>query len=231
MKKFLCILLLACVMITGCENKENESFDVKENTSSDVKENTSNEVKDNVLVINSEADTLYNYADSSVIYSLADYIAIVKIDEITGVDNYSYISNEYVLPYTYGNMTVIKSYKGNLEENKSVKFYRLGGSISYEKYYNGLTTGEKEKIDSVNKNNLNKYKYVDISVGKKVDIKENNYYLVYLKGGNVYKNEDNAYGIFGLEYGIRQVKDNNLNNIEVLNNDSLKYESISRVIK
>lgn len=75
------------------------------------------------------------------------------------------------------------------------------------------------------------YKYVDISVGKKVDIKENNYYLVYLKGGNVYKNEDNAYGIFGLEYGIRQVKDNNLNNIEVLNNDSLKYESISRVIK
>ena len=97
-------------------------------------------------------------------------------------------------------------------------------------YYNGLTTGEKEKIDSVNKNNLNKYKYVDISVGKKVDIKENNYYLVYLKGGNVYKNEDNAYGIFGLEYGIRQVKDKNLNNIEVLNNDSLKYESISRVI-
>ena len=69
MKKFLCILLLACVMITGCENKENASFDVKENTSSDVKENTSNEVKDNVLVINSEADTLYNYADSSVIYS------------------------------------------------------------------------------------------------------------------------------------------------------------------
>ena len=54
MKKFLCILLLACVMITGCENKENAS--------SDVKENTSNEVKDNVLVINSEADTLYNYA-------------------------------------------------------------------------------------------------------------------------------------------------------------------------
>ena len=39
MKKFLCILLLACVMITGCENKENASFDVKENTSSDVKEN------------------------------------------------------------------------------------------------------------------------------------------------------------------------------------------------
>ena len=177
MKKFLCILLLACVMITGCESKENASSDVKENTSSDVKENTSNEVKDNVLVINSEADTLYNYADSSVIYSLADYIAIVKIDEITGVDNYSYISNEYVLPYTYGNMTVIKSYKGNLEENKSVKFYRLGGSISYEKYYSGLTTGEKEKIDSVNKNNLNKYKYVDISVGKKVDIKENNYYF------------------------------------------------------
>ena len=128
-------------------------------------------------------------------------------------------------------MTIIKSYKGNLEENKSAKFYRLGGSISYETYYNGLTTGEKEKIDSVNKNKLNKYKYVDISVGKKVDIKENNYYLVYLKGGNVYKNEDNAYGIFGLEYGIRQVKDNNLNNIEVLNNDSLKYESISRVIK
>ena len=47
----------------------------------------------------------------------------------------------------------------------------------------------------------------------------------------MHKNEDNAYGIFGLEYGIRQVKDNNLNNIEVLNNDSLKYESISRVIK
>ena len=31
MKKFLCILLLACVMITGCENKENASSDVKEN--------------------------------------------------------------------------------------------------------------------------------------------------------------------------------------------------------
>ena len=68
---------------------------------------------------------------------------------------------------------------------------------------------------TIKKNDINKKEKKEISKTNK-NIKEKT-------NTNTKKNTQES------KKGIK--KDNNLNNIEVLNNDSLKYESISRVIK
>lgn len=49
-----------------------------------------------------------------------------------GTDNYGTIYKRYVFPYTYGTMTILNVYKGSLEINKEVKFYKLGGTLPIE---------------------------------------------------------------------------------------------------
>ena len=206
MKKIL-IIGLMLVILTGCNNKKELNTNIKNNNENSI----INEeiIEDNILTVHSEADTFLDFSDNSVIFNSVKYVALVKIEEVAGSDNYSYVTNQYVLPYTYGKMKILKVFKGDLEINKVVDFYRLGATMEFDKYYEGLTDSEKDK-----------------------------FYLVYLTDEKSYKNEENSYAIIGFEYGLRKVKTDNDNlvttesfkDLDVLNNETGEYEKLSSVV-
>ena len=235
MKKIL-IIGLMLVILTGCNNKKELNTNIKNNNENSI----INEeiIEDNILTVHSEADTFLDFSDNSVIFNSVKYVALVKIEEVAGSDNYSYVTNQYVLPYTYGKMKILKVFKGDLEINKVVDFYRLGATMEFDKYYEGLTDSEKDKINKLNEGRKVKYKYVDSYTGKKVQIEKDKFYLVYLTDEKPYKNEENSYAIIGFEYGLRKVKTDNDNlvttesfkDLDVLNNETGEYEKLSSVV-
>lgn len=229
MKKAFVIISLTLLLLTGCNNKE---LNLTEQTQSD-------KTDLNTLRVSGDFDSLLKYEDNNVLFKASKYVALVKIDTISGSDNYSSVTDSYVMPYTYGKMTILKTFKGNLSENSKVNFYSLGATIDFEKYYEGLTEGEKNKIDRVYENRTVPFKYVDFYMGREVKIQESKSYLVYLVDETAYHNESNSYAILGLDYGVRQIRINdnsNLNSVnnygslDVLNNETGEYEKLSNVI-
>lgn len=218
------ILLLSCYFIFNDKNELNES-DVKNN----IEDKTTNEEQKDTIVINTTADMEVDYSNMSELKSSANYIALVKIDKVIGADNYSTINKMYVFPYTYGKMTIIKSYKGNIEENKEVTFYKLGGTIELKKYYESLNVTQKEKFDAnyiKNKTQDFKVKKVQMNLGKEVNVEENKTYLVFMNEETSYHKEKDSYAIVGLEYGIREVKSINNDNLLAKNNVTGEYETL-----
>lgn len=180
--------------------------------------------------MNSSLDLAIDIKDSIVLYNESDYIAIVKVNKIEGSSNYNNLTESTVYPYTYGKMTVLKTLKGELEENKTIKFYKLGGTLKLDDYYNNLSETEKNKF---NQNKPNNATYVKFNIEDDIDIEENKIYLVYLNARNVYDNEEDSYGIFGLAGGLREIKEykSNLDDILVLNNFTKEYDKLSSLIE
>lgn len=225
--KFILLFSLCCIFIfTGCSSKKYNN-DVNSIT------------KDNTYVIKQTADMLLDISDSNEMYKESSYVAIVKIDSITGSDNYSDLNKEYVLPYTYGKMTIVKSLKGNLKENSTVNFYRSGGILEVKKYYSGLSPVQKAKFDSdaTKIKELGEAKYIKVEYEEDIDITSGKNYLVYLKSDSYYSGSTNSYAIFGMQGGLREVQDSsNLNSknsaeIKILNNFTNKWETLDKIVK
>ena len=82
------------VILTGCNNKKELNTNIKNNNENSI----INEeiIEDNILTVHSEADTFLDFSDNSVIFNSVKYVALVKIEEVAGSDNYSYVTNQYV---------------------------------------------------------------------------------------------------------------------------------------
>lgn len=223
MKKILTISLFSLLLVV-CY------YSFKEGNSKEDNKITTTEEEKDTLIISTTLDSAVDYSNNEVLKESSKYIALVKINKILGTDNYGTIYKRYVFPYTYGTMTILNVYKGSLEINKKVKFYKLGGTLPIEKYYEGLNKTQKEKFDADNQKNQtidkSALKNVKVIVGKDCDIKENETYLVYLNDETTYHGEEDSYAIVGLEYGIRKVKNVKDNVLTVKNNETGKYETM-----
>lgn len=181
-----------------------------------------------VMNVTSSLDMLYDYSNTKLIYEHSKYVAIIKVSKIEGASNYNNIIGEYVNPYTYGTAKVIKVYKGTLDKD-IIKFSRIGGKITYEQMLKGDSSPEKLlklKNESKYKDVDNSKLYVEYTILKDIKIEEGKTYLVYIHDdSSVIKG---AYGIFGLQYGLREVKDNNT---LVKNNDTNKWEKLSDIME
>lgn len=203
------------------------------NTQTDI---TINEA--NVYTISTMNCLVEDVSDPNVMTRLSQYTAIVRIDSIDGGDNYSTLNESYVLPYTYGKMTVIQSLRGELPENQTLEFYRLGGTVSMDQYYDSLYDSEKANFDEMSMDDaIKNADFIKVFDAEDVRPEVGKTYLVYLKDETVYHGIPGTYAIIGLQGGLREVQaaDSEIqaysaSPVKVLNNFTGEWESLADII-
>ncbi len=201
--------------------QENEDTQEDATTKPDQREN-----------VGSVIDYIIDISNPSVMAEHSDYIALVKIDSIDGANNYSEIAQGYVKPYTYGRMTIIAGYKGELEEGQSYVFYRLGGTLPAEQYYTGSLSPEgnakrQEMQAAAGESDEGKYIH-DLAQGD-VEPEVGKSYLVYLVPEDSYYGKPETYAITGAQGGLREVRQMD-DRWQVLNNFTGEWENLEAVV-
>lgn len=182
--------------------------------------------------LSSQADVNFNYTDAETLFQNAHQVVIATIDTIAGGSNFNEQTGEYIFPYTYGKMTILKVLKGSLAVNQQIDYIRMGGIISYDDYCKGLLPAEKQKL---NQNIKNKPKYVKRMFGEDIDIEPGKTYLIYIDEGDSQAfptAKKGAYPIIGWESGLREIKGDikDLNQLRVFNHITKKWEPITDII-
>lgn len=214
MNKLLISLITVTMLfsISGCKSKDAASIDnVKE--TEQTKENTDNlEKTDEPVIIQStsELEMPVNIYDPQYLIETEDYIAIVKVKNIHG-ENYNEVNEEYVSPFTVGDIDVIYSIKG--EARESSKFTRMGARIAFDKYLEGLPEIERSKIEN-NKLAETRPDYVDYTFANSPLLEEGQYYLVFMKD-STYTIKDEHYSICWYPAGTLEIK--NLDEADYMN--------------
>lgn len=196
----------------------------------------------NTYTVRSESSLATDISNPVKMAEMSQYVAIVRVNSLEGVDNYSQVGDEYVLPYTYGSMTIIKDIEGGLPVGKDVEFYRLGGAISVDKYYESLSDTEKAQFDYARKDNdeLAKADYIEVLDEDDIRIESGKTYLAYMVDEAAYQNKPGTYAIIGYKGGLREVQfDGNNFSIQsynessarVLNNFTGKWEKLSDTVR
>lgn len=229
-KKILTTLVFASLIVACSSQKDANKTDETNTTFKDAYAQINQE---DVMSFSSQADILLNYGNSQTMYEFATHVAIARIDSIDGGSNLNEVTGEYCYPYTYGKMTILEVYKGDLSINQEVDYVRMGGIISFDDYYKSLSETEKSKIED----NLDKQPdYMKMKFGEDIDIEAGKTYLVYLnthEDENINICKEGAYPITGLEGGLREIDGNPKTkaNLNVYNNITKQWESIDDVIK
>lgn len=158
--------------------------------------------------------------------------AVVHIDSIDGGRTYSPISGHYVYPQTFGKMTVLTVYKGDVKPGQQLNYIRLGGIVSYDDYWNSLNPQQQDKRLHLNKGEKNPtgIKYVEQKFSGDVDIEAGKNYLVFLTPSASKDGSRVEYSINGVQYGLRKVQGTG-SDMKVYNNDTKEWESLSNVVK
>lgn len=216
MKKIIPVLLVA-LLLSACTTNATENKE------------------ESVYPVTASMSYTIDLSNPSDVAEQADYVALVHIGQIEGADNYSTLSEEYTIPYTYGKMTVLEVLQGDLAPASGLRFYRIGGTISYDRYFEGLSQPQQEKLLSTLEKGSKPDK-IKFQIEDNIDIEENKDYLVYLKKDTAYAKED-GYGIICFAGGLREVKaeqdDISLENpnTQVFNNFTQQWENLTDVIK
>lgn len=184
--------------------------------------------------IASSLDLAYDNSNAETMASKSDGIALVTIESLDGVSNYGKGVQQYVHPYTYGQMEVIQTLKGDIKEGETVKFSRLGGTMPFDEYLEGLSEAERAKISALN----SERKDVKLTFEGDIDIEAGKTYLVYLMNSTVHYAEPGAYEIVGFEGGLREIQttsgysvNSNSSDLKVLNNFTGEWENLNDVVK
>lgn len=152
MKKLFTLLCIVALLF-GCSTKESD-----EKVAEKVEYKNAYADLTDINEIKSEAEIVgIDLSNTSAIYDAAKYIVIATIQSIDGGSNEDLVDGGYVYPYTYGTLSIDKSYKGDLQEGTMVNYTRMGGIIPYSKWYDSLYKSEQEKHDYLAKGINPKY--------------------------------------------------------------------------
>lgn len=189
-----------------------------------------------IYIVSTTSDLAIDIASPAEMAKVSQYIALITIDSIDGCDNYSEVSQQYVSPYTYGTMTVLQNLKGELPVGENLRFYRLGGTLPIERYYEGLSSVEKERFDFAknNNDNLASAEWVKVIDTEDIDIDPGKTYLVYMVAESAYHAKPNTYTIIGYQGGLREAKfsDNRtrqVTDIKILDNFTGEWEDLNNI--
>lgn len=216
---------MATVAMLSLQKQDDETAELEQKPSSDVPED--------VYLIASFIELDYNNSNPQTMAGMSDSMAIVKIKSLDGVSNYGKGVQQYVHPYTYGQMEIIQNLKGDVKEGEIVKFSRLGGTMPFDEYLEGLSEAERAKFA-----NHDTEKKVKITFDGDIDIEADKTYLVYLANSTVHYAEPGAYEIVGFEGGLREIQttsgysvNSNSSDLKVLNNFTGEWENLNDVVK
>ena len=187
-----------------------------------------------IQFIGSDGDSIWNVRDPYYGYNKLPVVALVHIDSIDGGRNYSPIFEQYVYPQTIGKMTVLEVYKGDVKPGEQLTYSRLGGIITFEEYWNGLSEAQKNKILYLNKGiKPTESKYVQEKFRGDIDVEADKNYVVFLLPQSSKDGKLLEYFIDGMQYGLREAKgyvDGSDANMTVLNNETKEWESPSSIM-
>lgn len=161
----------------------------------------------------------------------------VVIASVISVDNADTLNNP-ALGNTYGTMVINNVLYGNLEQGKVIKYFKSGGIMTLAEYEKGQLPDAVAKREELRKNNgIDATKiYINSLAEYDVHAEEGKVYLCYLN----YVDRLKSYEIVGLGQGFREVnitrqktvtsKSISLDNLQVLNNETGKYENLNEYI-
>lgn len=239
-KKFLAptILILAVITILGVTAtiiiaKNNDSQ--TENNSSEIA-NEGDEIgsssEQNNFAITGMLDSNFDASDITAMFEHADYVALVHVDSIDGADNYAEVIDQPVRIFTYGQFTVIDSFKGDLEIGKTTNFYRVGGTMSVDDYCKHASESRCSKMEALDPEKDN----VSYVVSGDIDIEAGKVYLAYLQKDEAlrttegYTFQENQGGLREVQSSANYSADSDPSDIKILNNFTGDWESLSSII-
>ncbi|MFZ2544354.1 MAG: hypothetical protein WAW80_00015 [Candidatus Saccharimonadales bacterium] len=184
-----------------------------------------------ILRTETDADILWNANDPYYGYNKDPIVALVHIDSIDGGRTYSPISEQYVFPQTIGKMSVREVYKGDVKSGEKLSYYRPGGTVTYDEYWNSLNKQQQDKILHLNngKKPTDK-KYIQDKFTDDIDVEAGKDYVVFLIPQSSKDGKNQEYLIDGFQYGLREAKGSGTE-ITVLNNNTKEWEALSSIVK
>jgi len=169
----------------------------------------------------------YKFTDKDYMYQEAEDVVIGHVLSIDKGSNYNEVADEYCYPYTLGKFTVLKSLKGDLQEDGVYTYGRSGGIVTAEEHYaQSEDGGDKfsrmtgEEPDYIGQFPVDSNR---IEVGKT--------YLMYIIKSPNFKQD--TYAIFGYKGGLRELNElfpDDYGDVQVLNNFTEEWENMSDVI-
>lgn len=132
MKNSIAMLMIAAAMLCGCSQSAATVNDAETHSDTPAAEAPAEETaSENIPVYTISADYLPLTMED------IDAIALIRILDIVGTDNYIDDLETYGGVYTYGNFEVIEVLKGNIENGGTYGYMLPGGTISWEQYVKG----------------------------------------------------------------------------------------------
>lgn len=204
----------------------------QQNFQTEAKEVASQNLSNNTYNLEYDMSYTYNLENVDDLYDNNEYIAIIHINKVYPSTTYREKTNEYIMPYTPGEATILKEIKGDFKSDK-ISFLRLGGVVTYDDYIKSLKNDADKFSELFTKDNVPTY----INSQKKGDIsiEEGKTYLAYMVRDSKFHNS-NEYTIDAFEYGLREVKFkdssslSDYSNITIKNNKTGQYESLNSAV-
>lgn len=131
--------------------------------------------------------------------------ALVRINSIDGGRNYSPIHERYVVAETYGKLTVLKVYKGDVQTGQKLSYSRSGGIITAEEYLDALNAPGSEET-YLHGFEPAKKKYVKEFVVDDIDIEVGKKYLAFLTPQTSKDGKYHEYAMTGAQFGLREAR-------------------------
>ncbi|MFJ4171208.1 hypothetical protein ACIPY3_17025 [Paenarthrobacter sp. NPDC089714] len=178
-----------------------------------------------------DVDFLWDPKDPLYGFNKYPLVARVQIESIEGGRTSSPMSEQPVFPQTFGKMTIREVYKGELNPGAQLVYSRVGGTVTYDEYWNSLNKEQQDKILQLNGGQKpTDSKYVQAKITDDIDVEVGKEYVALMLPQVSKDGSHSEYAITGYQYGLREVQGSGPESM-ILNNETGAWESISTMVK
>ncbi|ERI35790.2 hypothetical protein A5N17_07000 [Arthrobacter sp. D2] len=186
---------------------------------------------DQIRQAGTEVDFLWDPKDPFYGFNKYPVVARVHIDSIDGGRTSSPVSEQPVFPQTFGKMSVREVYKGDLTPGTQLAYSRVGGTVTYDDYWNSLNKEQQEKILQLNRGQKpTDSKYVQAKITDDIDIEVGKEYVALLLPQASKDNSHSEYAITGYQFGLREIRGTGSDST-ILNNETHAWEGLSTMVE
>lgn len=162
-------------------------------------------------------------------YGQIPIVALVHVDSIDGGRNYSPIYERYVGAETYGTMTVLEVYKGDVRSGQQLTYSRFGGIITAQEYLNALNAPESKET-YLHSGRPSEKKYVKEYIVDDIDVEVGKNYLAFLTPQSSKDGKYHEYAMSGAQYGLRETRGSGAE-VSIFNYGTGKWENVSTIVE
>ncbi|MDR6438805.1 hypothetical protein J2790_003972 [Paenarthrobacter nicotinovorans] len=178
-----------------------------------------------------DVDFMWEPKDPFYGFNKYPIVARVHIESIGAGRTFSPIDNQHVFPQTVGKMTVREVYKGDIAAGAGVNYSRVGGTVTFDEYWNSLNNAQQEKILRLNGGaKPADAKYIKAKITNDVDLEAGKEYVALLTPRSGQDGRLSEYSVQGYQYGLREVKGTGAETT-LLNNETHEWESLGSFVK